>query len=143
MSLSQSHLIQQILNGLGFKDNTKFKHTPAPATKILNRDINGPAFDEPWSYCSAIGKSNFLEKSTRCDLSYAVHRCARFSTCPKQSHAEAVRHIGRYLIGTKDKGIILDPSGDSFDCYVDSDFCGNWNPNTAEKDSSTSKSRSG
>ena len=143
MSLSQPHLIQQILNDLGFKDNTKSKRTPAPATKILHRDVNGTDFDEPWSYRSVIGKLNFLEKSTRGDLSYAVHQCARFSICPKQSHAEAVRHIGRYLIGTKDKGIILDPKGNSFDCYVDADFCGNWNPDTAEGDSSTSKSRSG
>ena len=38
MLLSQSHLIQQILNDLGFKNNTKSKLTPAPASTILNRD---------------------------------------------------------------------------------------------------------
>jgi hypothetical protein len=33
---------------------------------------------------------------------------ARFSANPKASHAEAVKHIGRYLVGNKDEGIILD-----------------------------------
>jgi hypothetical protein len=47
----------------------------------------------------------------------------------------------RYLIGTKDEGIILNPTTTSFDCFVDADFCGIWNPDTAEGDSSTSKSR--
>ena len=144
MLLSQSHLIQQILNDLGFKDNTKSKHTPAPALTIFNRDSNGKEFEEEWAYRLVIGKLNFLEKFTRGDLSYAVHQCARFfSICPKHSHAEAVCHIGRYLIGTKNKGIILNPSQDLFDCYVDADFCGTWNPDTAEGDSSTSKSCTG
>ncbi|KAI2493616.1 hypothetical protein MHU86_20940 [Fragilaria crotonensis] len=143
MRLSQPHLIQQILNDIGFKDNTKPKRTPAPSTTILHRDTDGPDFEEEWAYRSVVGKLNFLEKSTRGDLSYAVHQCARFSANPKHSHAEAIRHIGRYLVGTKDKGIILNPTTASFDCYVDADFCGTWNPDTAEGDSSTSKSRTG
>ena len=77
-------------------------------------------------------------------ISYAVHQCARFATFPKQSHADAVRCIVRYLIGTKDEGVIfLDPSNASFYCFVDADFCGTWNPETAEGDASTSKSRTG
>ena len=37
------------------------------------------------------------------------------------------RWIGRYLLAaTRDKGLILKPSGNSFDVYVDSDFSGNW-----------------
>jgi hypothetical protein len=40
--------------------------------------------------------------------------------------------------------MILDPQmGRSFDCYVDSDFCGLWNRAMAMADPSTSKSRSG
>jgi hypothetical protein len=143
MRLSQPHLIQQILNDLGFKDNTKPKRTPAPSAIILHRDPDGPDFEEEWAYRSVVGKLNFLEKSTRGDLSYAVHQCARFSANPKHSHAEATRHIGLYLVGTKDKGIILNPTEASFDCFVDADFCGTWNPDTAEGDSSTSKSRTG
>ncbi|MEL6804414.1 MAG: hypothetical protein AAFO91_11625, partial [Bacteroidota bacterium] len=77
-------------------------------------------------YRRVIGKLNFLEKSTRPDLAYAVHQCARFSVNPREVHADAVRHIGRYLIQTRDKGLILNPTTDSFDCYVDADFAGLW-----------------
>ncbi|KAI2497267.1 hypothetical protein MHU86_17231 [Fragilaria crotonensis] len=141
--LSQPHLIQQIINDLDFKENTKPKNIPAIPNRILNRDHHGKDFDEPWAYRSVVGKLNFLEKSTRADISYAVHQCARFATFPKQSHADAVRCIVRYLIGTKEEGLILDPSNASFDCFVDADFCGTWNPETAEGDASTSKSRTG
>ena len=94
-------------------------------------------------YRSVIGKLNFLEKSTRGDISYPVHQCARFASDPRASHAEAVKRIGRYLMGTKDKGVILDPKVNSFECYVDADFCGNWNPETASDDPATAKSRTG
>jgi hypothetical protein len=142
-TLTQPHLIQQILDDLGFKDNSKTKSTPALATKILHRDSEGAPFSEPWAYRSVIGKLNFLEKSTRGDISYPVHQCARFSVDPKESHGEAVKRIGRYLMGTLDKGIILNPTEDSFECYVDADFCGNWNADTASEDAGTAKSRTG
>jgi hypothetical protein len=38
---------------------------------------------------------------------YAVHQCARFMASPKKSHGMAVKRTGRYLLGTKDKGLIL------------------------------------
>ena len=54
-----------------------------------------------------------------------MHQCARFSTNPKRSHEVAVKRIGRYLLGTKDEGIIFNPSNTSYlDCYVDADFAG-------------------
>ena len=46
-------------------------------------------------------------------------------------------------MGTKDKGVIIDPTLNSFECYVDADFCGNWDQDTAEEDPSTAKSRTG
>jgi hypothetical protein len=84
-----------------------------------------------------------LEKSTRGELAHALHQCARFSTSPKVSHAEAVKYIGRYLHRTKDEGIIFDPKEHSFECWVDADFCGGWDPATAEHDSTTARSRTG
>jgi hypothetical protein len=70
---------------------------------------------------------NFLEKSIWPDLAYAVHQCARYCSAPKEIHAKALRHICRYLIATKDKGIIMKPSGQTFEAYVDADFQGGWN----------------
>jgi hypothetical protein len=99
--LSQPHLIDSILEDLGLNlDNTISKPTPALSSKIISRDFDGPAFNELWEYRSVIGKLNFLEKSTRLDIGYASHQCARFSIAPRASHAVAVKRIGRYLKGT-------------------------------------------
>jgi len=77
-------------------------------------------------YQSVIGKLNFLEKSTRLDISFAICQCARFSIDPHVSHTEAVMRIGLYLLGTRDKGYIMSPKEHLLDCWVDSDFAGNW-----------------
>ena len=48
---------------------------------------------------------NYLEKSTHPEIAYAVHQCARFLSCPKQEHGEAVKCLCRYLLGTKKMGL--------------------------------------
>jgi hypothetical protein len=79
-----------------------------------------------------IGMLTYLSTSTRPDIAFAVHQCARFCTSPKRSHELAVRHIVRYLKGTKDRGYILRPSSHhNVDCYVDADFAGLWSTTTS------------
>ena len=57
----------------------------------------------------------------------ATHQCARFNTNLKLCHERAIKHICRYLLGTKDKGIFYrpDPSR-GLECHVDADFAGGW-----------------
>ena len=76
IKLSQPFLIDNILKDLGFNKDTRTNMTPAASTVRLGRDIHGEPMDEQWHYCSIIGKLNFLEKSTRVDIAYAVHQCA-------------------------------------------------------------------
>jgi len=140
IKLSQPHLINQIIADLGFNERTGTKNTPASKSVKLNRDLHGAPFMEEWNYRSVIGKLNFLEKSTRCDLSYSVHQCAWFSAHPRQSHAIAVKRIVKCLILTRDKGVILNPQRHSFDCWVDADFVGNWDRVNADVDPSTAQS---
>ena len=74
----------------------------------------------------------------------SVHQCARFQDNPKKSHIQAVRAIGHYLIGTRDKGVVMKPDNTkSFECWADADFAGNWYKPGATKDPMTAKSRSG
>jgi hypothetical protein len=137
-------LIDQIISDLGLKPNTKTKDLPALSSKTLNRDTNGHPFREDWHYRSIIGKLNFLEKSTRPDLAYSVHQCARFSSDPKASHAQAIKQIGRYLMANRDKGIILQPNANmGLEDWVDADFCGSWDREYAIEDPTTARSRSG
>ena len=69
----------------------------------------------------------YLQNSTRPDISMAVHQCARFSEDVRLSHERAVMRIGRYLLGTRDRGIRYKPDPlKGLECYVDADFAGGW-----------------
>jgi hypothetical protein len=146
MKLSQPQLIKQILDDLWFNERRKTKPTPAPGGQVLTREIDAESMNNEFHYRSVIGKANFLEKSTRPDIAVAVHQCARFSSDPKQCHADAVRYFGRYLQGTQDKGMILDPKNEkSFECWVDADFLGQYIKGAEDMhmDAMTAKSRTG
>ena len=143
MKLSQPLLIQQILEEMGFNQRTKGRTTPALSSQILNRDCKGTQKLTTWDYRSILGKLNYLEKSTRPDIAYAVHQCARFAADPKESHVQAMLRIGRYLHATREKGLIYNPQAQSFDVWCDADFSGNWMTEAAHNDSSTAKSRTG
>jgi hypothetical protein len=80
--LTQSKLIQNILDDFGLKHKTINKPTPELLSKILQPDLDSPVFTESWHYRSIMERLNFLEKSTRPDITYAVHQCARFSSNP-------------------------------------------------------------
>ena len=143
VTIAQPQLIDSILEDLSFQKGTKGLSTPAIASQRLERDQAGEDFNGDFHFRSVIGKLNYLEKSTRPDLSFAVHQVARFTHEPKQSHAKAIRRICRYLVRTRDKGIILDPKEESFTCYADADFGGLFNKDTAADDRTTAKSRTG
>jgi hypothetical protein len=96
--MTQPKLIQEIINDLGLKDNSTRKDIPALSSSILLPLFEDKEFNKTWSYRSLIGKLNYLEKSTRPDIAYAVHQCARFASQPEAGHTIAVKHIGRYLL---------------------------------------------
>jgi hypothetical protein len=77
IELKQPHLIQQILDEVGMLPQSKTKDKAAPSLTILWRDLDGAPFREKWDYPRVIGKLKFLEKSTRPEIAYAVHQCAR------------------------------------------------------------------
>ena len=142
--LTQPHLIDSIIQHLHLQSRSNPKGTPSITTKLLHKDANGPEMTPDFHYRSVIGKLNFLEKSTRPDISVSVHQCARFTEHPKKCHAEAVKRIGWYLLGTRDQGLIIRRNTPwHFDCWVDADYAGNWRYTDAHIDPMTSKSRSG
>ena len=146
INMTQTHIIDSILADLGIdRESRKPRDTPALSSKHLTQDKDAPAHDRAWEYRSVIGKLNYLEKCTRPEIAYAVHQCARFLHCPKRSHSEAVERIGLYLLGTRDKGILIDPDRqtEQFECWVDAAFAGEWNQEFAETDPTTAKSRTG
>ena len=65
----------------------------------------------------------YLQGTTRPDTAMATHQCARFNNDPHLSHERAVNSIGRYLLDTRDKGMIYRPDTKrGLECYVDADL---------------------
>ena len=142
--LMQPQLIDSILKDLHLQNGSNTKKMPPVTTSLLHKDTDGPEMTPDFHYHSVIGKLDFLEKSTHPDISISVHQCACFSENPKWSHAEADKRIGHYLLSSRDKGLIIHPNKLwHFDCWVDTDFAGNWGQHDAHIDLMTSKLHSG
>jgi hypothetical protein len=125
IEMKQTGLIDRILEALGLdsKQATN-KWTPAEA-KPLHRDTNGEGPQGSFSYSSVVGMMLYLAGHSRPDIAYAVNCCARYMFSPRLSHEKALKRIGRYLKATRDKGLILKPSGMlRVDAFPDADFAG-------------------
>ena len=93
----------------------------------LYKDIEGKEVTTSWKYRSTIGVLNYLAGSTQPDIAYATHQCACFSSAPKSFHVTAVKRISRYILGRKDRGLIIKPDNlEGIKCYVDANFVGAW-----------------
>jgi hypothetical protein len=123
--LVQTGLIAKVLAATNMTDCNGVSTPTGPAP--LGTDAKGPEFAETWKYRTVVGMLMYLAANTRPDIAYAVHQAARFSHAPGQSHATAVKRILRYLKSTETKGMSMTPTAEQrVDCYVDSDFAGNF-----------------
>jgi hypothetical protein len=132
-TLTQTGLTTRVIEALGLHAEwTGSKETPADVT-ALPRDVNGTPADPLVPYASVVGMLLYLSGHTRPDIAFAVHQCAWYTFQPTQRHVTALKRIGRYLKGTRDKGLIMRPSGHiHVDCYPDADFAGLYNNENAQ-----------
>ena len=124
----QTGLIHKVLEYTGM-DNCNDLSTPTKVEAPLGIDANGyeAKRDCPNSYYYFIGMMLYLESNTRPDIPFAFHQCDRFTHKTKASHEIAVKIICRYLQGTKDNGLVFNPSNKLVvDCYADAYFTGLW-----------------
>ena len=127
IKLTQELLIQRIIKVVNFEhDSDRSKSTTAVKPNV-SKDENGPSRKHKWHYKLVIGMLNYLEKTTRLDIAFAVHQCARFYKDPKLLHKQAVYQIIRYLIRTKKNALVFQPDNKAgIKYHVDADFLGNW-----------------
>ena len=103
-------------------EEAKTMKTPMSSSIKLDMDEKGKSVNSTM-YRGVIGSLLYLTAS-RPDIMYSVCLCARFQSCPKESHLSAVKLI-RYLKGTMDIGLWY-PKGDNFELigFLDADFAG-------------------
>jgi hypothetical protein len=101
---------------------TNSKGTPAEH-KPLVKDENGEPQQDTFNYANVVGMLLYLLGHTRPVLAYSVSQVAQLMFNPKHSHKIVIKRMGRYLIGTKDKGMIIKPTSTiGIDAYPDADF---------------------
>ena len=125
--MTQEGLINRVLEALGLDNGTATpKKTPCLKAP-LSKDIDGDPITGAFNYPSVVGMLLYLAGHTRPDISYAVSCAARFCFAPRHSHEVGVKMIGRYLLETRDKGLVMNPS-EALDihAYPDADFAGMW-----------------
>ena len=144
--LTQPRMIERVLGIVGLdpdNNQTKLHDTPASEHKILDNDPNAAPRNQSWNYRSAVGCLSYLQAMIRPDITMAVQQCARFCNSPSKEHEEAIKRICRYLLRTKNDGIILRPDASrGLECYVDADWAGSW-LDRSSNDPLSSHSRTG
>ena len=94
-------------------------------------------------YASVVGMLICLSRNSRSDIQFAVHQCARLNHNPRSIHADSVKSICRFLVGTQGQVLAFDPNSDmKLYCYVDAYFAGLWK-HEDEYDHVCVKSRTG
>ena len=73
-------------------------------------------------YASCLGSIMYAMLCTRPDISFAVSVTSRYQSNPGNDHWMAIKHILKYLKGTKDKLIIYGGNELQVNGYTDSDF---------------------
>ena len=144
IKMTQPELINRVITTLGLDKQSKQHKVPA-VSPPLHAHKDGAAREKTWNYRSIIGMLTYISRNTRPDIEYAVHQCARFQLNPKKAHENSVIRIGRYLLGTRDKGLQFKPDItklDNIECYVDADFAGNYSKEIND-DPVSCKSRTG
>ena len=69
----------------------------------------------------------YLQETICPDIVTETHKCERFKNDPQLSHERAVKRIGRYILDTRDKGMVYRPGTlQGLEFYVDADFAGGW-----------------
>jgi len=76
-------------------------------------------------FCALVGKCMYLANCTQLDISYTVHKLAKFMSNYGVKHFEATKHLLWYLQGTQSQGLTYGNSPNAypvFRAFADSDW---------------------
>ena len=99
--INQAKYIRDLLKRFNMEEAKTMK-TPMSSSIKLDKDEKGKSIGSTM-YRGMIGSLLYLTAS-RPDIMYSVCLCARFQSCPKESHLSVVELL-RYLKGTMDIGL--------------------------------------
>ncbi|KAE8975490.1 hypothetical protein PF011_g24445 [Phytophthora fragariae] len=131
LGISQKAYTESIIKKVG-QENAKPCLTPLePGVQLTKADEPQTEEDKAKMkskpYRSLVGSLMYLSCGTRPDISVAVAKLSRFLENPGEKHWDAGIKVVRYLLKTKDVGIVYDGLlGTQLEAYSDADWAGNW-----------------
>lgn len=119
-TLDQTDYAEEILDTFGMQ-NAKSASTPLDPTLQFPKGEEGHQ-ENATQYRRAIGSLLYLSNGTRPDLAYAVSYMAQFCEGPSEQHWRGVKHIMRYLRGTKELKLRYRKTHKGMEIFSDADW---------------------
>ncbi|CAI7735320.1 unnamed protein product [Closterium sp. NIES-54] len=108
ITLTQSHMVQQILQRFGFTYSSP-QSTPLPTGHSLAAPPSDESVEPSGSYLELVGCLMYLMTCTRPDLAYPLSLLSRY-VAPgrhRKVHWDAAKRVLRYLCSTSGMGLVL------------------------------------
>ncbi|SGY34669.1 BQ5605_C002g01665 [Microbotryum silenes-dioicae] len=122
--VNQGHFVDAILEEHHMA-NASPRPTPLAAPSTLRNRADSGFDPASIPYRAIVGKLLYLSGTTRPDIAFAVSKAARFCNDFTAEHWEALKHILRYLVGTRNFGIryqkSFQPMSAILEGFVDAD----------------------
>jgi hypothetical protein len=121
IAISQRQYIVDMLDQYGFSGCSPIS-TPMDPGLVLEKTKSLSEEDKEFMskvpYISAVGSLTYLAICTRPDIAYAVGTLARYNSNPSPIHWKAVKHLFRYLQGTKNYAIVYKPDASQKEMFI-------------------------
>jgi hypothetical protein len=126
MSFNQSNSITVLLERAGMLDCNAVS-TPCVTGAIFSKrdsPTTAPSNDIVTEYRSLIAMANFISCWSRPDITFTVNKLCKFMSNPGELHWKYLKHLLRYLAGTRNLGIAynFDSERMGLHGYTDSSF---------------------
>ncbi|CAI7875263.1 unnamed protein product [Closterium sp. NIES-54] len=108
ITLTQSHMVQQVLQRFGFTYSSP-QSTPLPTGHLLSAPPSDESVEPSGPYPELVGCLMYLMTCTRPDLPYPLSLLARY-VAPgrhRKVHWDAAKRVLRYLCSTSSMGLVL------------------------------------
>ena len=119
--LTQTKYAQDLLLKLQMHSSKPARSPCAPHLRLVPNESS--FLSNPHEYRSLVGSLHYLT-FTRPDLSFVVHQVFQFMSFPTNIRLTVAKHILRYINGTLNFGILLQPGPISLSAFSNSDWAG-------------------
>ncbi|XP_043483599.1 secreted RxLR effector protein 161-like [Leptopilina heterotoma] len=112
-----------MLEKFGMKSANSLSVPAEPGLSLRKSEVNKK---ECIPYREAIGSLLFTARTCRPDIEYSVNYVSQFLDSFNKEHWQAVKRIFRYLIGTRNYGLVFGNSGSTLNLlgFTDADYAG-------------------